>query len=150
MPLSAAADDLAGVGAAVALKIGRFDPFLERAAQLERERRAAAPDDKAAEACWMQGRREEGGTGPDVWTYDVWALEAERVGEADHELAHRPGRHHLIPSLGVTEPRQVDRDQVGVGREPSPHRFERQQALRPWAEQKGVMVSLIAFGEADG
>ena len=47
-------DDLPRVGAAVSLEIGSLDPVLQRPAQLERKRRATAPDDKAAQASRMQ------------------------------------------------------------------------------------------------
>ena len=76
-------------------------------------------------------------------------LEPERVGGANDELAHGPRRHQASSALGLTEPRQVDRHQVGVLGEPRPRRLEREQALRPRAQQEGVVVPLLALGEAD-
>ena len=77
-------------------------------------------------------------------------LEPECVGDANDELAHRPRRQQRIATLGMTEPRQVDRHQMGVLGESRPGRFEREQALRPRAQQEGVIVPVLALGEADG
>src|SRR5580692_11251613 len=49
----------------------------------------------------------------------------------------------------MTEPGQVYRHQVRVLGEPRPHRLERQQALWPRAQQQGVIVTVLALGEAD-
>jgi hypothetical protein len=78
----------------------------------------------------MRGRGEQGGGGADVGVDDVRAREAESVGGADDELAHRP-RRQRIAALGMTEPGQVDHHQVRVLGEPRPHRLERQQAFWP-------------------
>ena len=43
-----AGDDLPGVGAPVPVEVGGLDPILQGPAERKRERRAAAPDDKAA------------------------------------------------------------------------------------------------------
>ena len=50
----------------------------------------------------------------------------------------------------MTEPRQVDRHQMGVFGQPRPGRFEGEQALRPRAQQQRVIVPALALGEADG
>src|SRR5579883_3233773 len=49
----------------------------------------------------------------------------------------------------MTEPRQIDRHQVGVFGQSRPDRLEREQALRPGAQQEGVIVAIRAFGEAN-
>src|ERR1700737_1257532 len=40
--------------------------------------------------------------------------------------------------------------QMGVLGQPRPDRLEGEQALRPRTEQQGVIVAVLAFGEADG
>ena len=120
---SAAVDDLASVDPAIRLEVGGFDPFLQHAAELERDRRAAGADDEAPEPARMQRRGEERRSGADVRADDVRLLQAERVGDANDELAHRPRRHQGITALGVAEPRQVDRHQMGVLRQPRPGRL---------------------------
>jgi hypothetical protein len=81
----------------------------------------------------------------------VRVLEPEGVGDANEERAHRPWRQQRVATLGMTEPRQVDRHQMGVFGEPRPGRFEGEQALRPWAQQQGVIAALVlALDEADG
>ncbi len=81
---------------------------------------------------------------------DVRVLEPEGVGDANHELAHRPRREQRVATLGMAEPGQVDRHQMGVFGEPDPGRVEREQALRPRAQQQGVIVAVLALGETDG
>ena len=99
----------------------------------------------------MRSRRrgEQRRTGADVGTDDVRELEPERVGDTNHELAHRPRREQRVAALGMTEPRQVDRHQMRVLGEPQPGRLEREQTLRPWAQQQGVIVAILALREAD-
>jgi hypothetical protein len=79
----------------------------------------------------------------------VWTLEPQRVDEADHELTHRARRQQLVATLGMTEARQVDRHQMRMLGQSRPHRLESQQALRPRAQQEGIITSLLALGEAD-
>jgi hypothetical protein len=52
-------------------------------------------------------------------------------------------------ALGMTEPGQVDRDQVGAGSQLLPCRLEGEQAFRPRAQQQGVLVAVLACGETD-
>jgi hypothetical protein len=79
----------------------------------------------------------------------VRLVQPERVREVDDELPHRPGREQIVPAFGVTEPGQVDRDQVHVFGERGPGRRVREQALRPGAQQDGVRVAVLALGVAD-
>ena len=143
-------DDLPRVSPAVPLEVGGFDPVLQHPTQLERKRRAPAPDDEATQPARIQGRGEERSSRANVGTDGVRVLEPERVGDANDELAHRPRREQRIATLGMTEPRQVDRHQMRVFGESRPHRLEREQALRPRAQQEGVIVPVLALGEADG
>ena len=83
----------------------------------------------------MPRRGEQYGRGADVGADDVRLLESERVGDGEKELAHRPRSQQSVPTLGVTEPRQVDGYQMGVLGELPPDRLEGQQRLRPRAEQ---------------
>jgi hypothetical protein len=76
-------------------------------------------------------------------------LEPEGVRCADEELRHRPGGQQRVPALGMTEPGQVDRHQMGMLGEPRPHLLEREQAFRPRAEQQSVIVVILALGEPD-
>ena len=144
-----AGDDLSRVGASIGLEIGGFDQVLQRPIELERKRRAPAPDDKAAETARMQRRREQRRRGPNVGADDVRALEPEGVGGANEELAHRLRRQQHVAALGAPEPRQVDRHEMRPLGEPGPGRLEREQALRPRAQQEGVVVALPALGETD-
>ncbi|HJY93865.1 MAG TPA: hypothetical protein VJ371_02875 [Streptosporangiaceae bacterium] len=76
-------------------------------------------------------------------------IEAEGVGGADDEVAHRPRGQQLIATLGTAEPRQVDGHQMGMFGQPLPYRHEGQQAFRPRAQQQGVILAVPAFGEPD-
>jgi hypothetical protein len=152
VPLDAgerAGHDLPRVSATEAVEVGGFDPVLQPRSQLERDRRAAAADDQAAQPAWMQGRGEQAGRGADVGADDMRVLEPEGVGGADDELAHRPRGQQRVPALGMTEPRQVDRHQMGAFGQPRPHRLEGEQAFRPRAQQQGVIVAVLALREAD-
>ena len=153
VPLDAAqrpSDDLARVSGAVALEIGSFDPLLQPASQLQRDRRPSAAHDEAAQTPGTQRRGEEQRRGADVGTDGVRVLEPERVGRTDHELAHRPGGEQRVATFGVAEPRQIDRHQVRVFGESRPDRLEGEQALRPGTQQQGVVAPGLALGEAHG
>ncbi len=76
-------------------------------------------------------------------------LELECVGGANDELAHRPRAEQCLATLGMTKARQVDGHQMGVLGQTRPRRLEREQALRPRAQQESVIIPLLAFGEAD-
>jgi len=76
-------------------------------------------------------------------------LEPEGVGSAENEVAHRPRGQQRIAAQRMTEPRQVDRHQMGVLGEPRPHRLEHEQALRPRAEQQGLLAAVLAESEPD-
>jgi hypothetical protein len=115
-------DDLARVDAPVPLQVGGLDPVLQRPAQLERERRAPAPDDQAAQPAGIQRRGDKRRPGADVGPDDVRVLEPEGVGDANEERAHRPWRQQRVATLGMTEPGRstatrwvcsASRDQVG-------------------------------------
>ncbi len=118
--------------------------------EVGRNHRAATPDDEAPQAVRIHGRGEERGGGADVRTDDVRVLEPERVGDENHELAHRPRRHQRVATLGMAEPGQVDRHQVRVFGEAEPRRLEGVQAFRPRAQQERVIVAVLALGGADG
>ena len=152
VPLDAgqhAGDDLPRVSVAEAVQVGGFDPVLQRAAQLKRHSRAAAADDQAAQPARLGGRGEQAGCGADVGADDVRAGEPEGVGGAQDELAHGPRGQQRIVALGMTEPGQVDRHQVRVLGQPCPYRLEGEQAFWPRAQQQGVIVAVLALGEAD-
>ena len=97
----------------------------------------------------MRRRGEQRGPGADVGTDDVRVLESERVSEASDELAHRPRGEQRVAALGMTESRQVDRHEMRVFGESQPGRLEGEQALRPRAQQQGVIVPVLALGVAD-
>jgi len=116
---------------------------------LDRVRGAAAAEDEAPQTTRMCGRGEEQGRGADVGPDGVRILEPQRVGEADHELAHRSRRQQIVATLGMTEAWQVDRHQVCVFGQSRPHRLEGEQALGPRVQQEGVVAPILALGEAD-
>ena len=96
------------------------------------------PRRRARPTCRCRGRRRAA----------PGACRSAETGDPNDELAHRARREQLIASLGTTEPRQVDRHQVRLLGESRPGRLEREQALRPGAQQEGVIVP-VALGEAD-
>src|SRR5580693_3195979 len=79
----------------------------------------------------------------------MWAIQPEGISDAEDEVGHRPRREQLFATLGMSEPRQVDRHQVGVFGQPWPRWLEGEQALRPWTQQQCVVVALLALGEAN-
>ena len=125
------------------------DPVLQRPAELERNRDCPAADDETAEPSRMPRRGEQCGRRADVGADDVRLLQPERVGDGEHELAHRSRGHQGVAALGVAEPRQVDRHQMGLLGELPPDRLEGQQRLRPRTEQQCVVVVAPALGEPD-
>ena len=50
----------------------------------------------------------------------------------------------------MTEPRQVDCNEVRTLRESQPCRLIREQALRPRVQEERIIVAALTFGEADG
>jgi hypothetical protein len=98
----------------------------------------------------MPGGGEQRGRGADVGADDVRIIEPECVRDGHDEVAHGARGQQRILTLGMPEPGQVDGDQVGALGEPQPRRLEREQALRPRAEQQGVIVTVAALGEPGG
>ena len=127
------------VGAAEPVQVGGLDDVLDHPAELERDRGGAAADDQAPQPARMPRRGEQRGRGAGAGGDDMRVLEPERVGGGDDELAHRPRGQQRVAALGMPEPRQVHGHQVGMLREPPPDRLEGQQALRPRAEQEGMI-----------
>ena len=87
------------------------------------------------------------GRGADVWADDVRIIEPECAGDADEELAHGTRGQQRVLALRMPEPGQVDRHQMSALGEPRPRRLEGEKALRPWAQQQGVIVTAPALGE---
>ncbi len=92
----------------------------------------------------MVGRGRQRSPGANIGADDMGAVEPERVGDTDDELAHSPRREQRVAALRMTKPRQVDRDQVRVFGESQPDRLEGEQTLRPRAQQQGVLVALLS------
>src|SRR5262249_15823093 len=81
---------------------------------------------------------------------EVRPAQPEGVHHADYEPGHRPRSEQRVPALRVTEPGQVDGDQPGVAGQHGPDRREREQGLRPRAEQQGFLGPLPTAGTPDG
>jgi hypothetical protein len=129
---------------------GASTQSLQHPTQLERKSRGPTTDDKAPQTARIQSRGEKRGPSANIGSDDVRLLKPKRISNANDELAHRPRRQQRIPTLGMTEPRQVNCHQMRTVGQPRPRRLEGEQALRPRAQQKGVIVSVLALGEADG
>jgi hypothetical protein len=142
--------DLASVDPAIGVEARRLHPFFQHAAELERDRGAAGADDEAPEPARMQRRGEERRAGADVGPHDVWLLQAERVGGSNDEFPHRFWGHQRIAVLGLPEPREIDRHQMGVLCQPGPGGLVAVNALRPGAQQERVVVPWLALGVANG
>src|SRR5207302_1691058 len=58
-------------------------------------------------------------------------------------------REQVVPPLRVPEPWQVDRHEVCVLGESGPHLLEREEALRPRAQENSRYVTGVTFGIPD-
>jgi len=91
----------------------------------------------------QQGRRS------DIGADCVRAPQSELLDNVSNELAHCRRREQVVPALRVPEPRQVDRHEVRVLGKPGPHLLEREEALRPRAQENSRYVAGVAFGIPD-
>src|SRR5207248_6691533 len=123
------------------------DPPGQRLAELERIRRSPTSDNEAAKPARMRTSGEQQRARADIRSDRVGLIELKCVSEADHELAHCTRREQLIAALRMPEPRQVHCHQVHAFSQTFPRRRERQQALRPGAQQQRMYVARLTLGE---
>jgi hypothetical protein len=79
----------------------------------------------------------------------VWVFQSEVVGDADDEVAHRPGVHQFVAALGLPEPGRVNSQQTRLPGEPGPDLVEGIHTFGPWAEQNGVLRAGPAQSETN-
>ena len=107
-------DALMRVDLAERVQVRSFDGVLEDRPDLDRHRGGAVADrDGAQQARMVRGSEQQRGRA-DVGTNGVRTGQPEGFDRVRDELPHRGRFQELVAPLGVSEARQVDRDQMGV------------------------------------
>src|SRR6266511_4251077 len=137
------AEDLLRVDLTVAVEVGGLDDVLQRARYPQRNRGTTAADRQTVHQLRVGCRREQRRCRADVGADKVHRSQLPLLDQPHKEPTHRPRRQQIQTSLGLSEPRQVDRHQVEVFGQAVPHLAECEQALRPGICQHDRVVHFL-------
>ena len=142
-------DTLPRVDVAEGLETRGFHGVFQDRADLNGHSGRAVTDDYAPQKPRVVRGREQQRRRPDVGADCVRMLEPELLDDLSDEFTHCRRREQFVPPLRVPEPRQVNRHEVCVLGESGPHLLEREEALRPRAQENSRYVAGVAFGISD-
>src|SRR5262245_22272314 len=101
---------LARIHAPEGLKVRRFDYLFQRRANFDWHGGRSAADNNAPKKPWpFRDCKEQRGR-PNVRTHCMGTFKPKLLYDTSNELAHCRGREQIVPSLRVTESRQVNGD----------------------------------------